>query len=170
MSNQRPDYEDCFKSAFGLTIVEIEGANGVSVECLFNALRNNSGDFRKQSKALIECLGSSGWKWRVYDGPLTKENEYKKMAEAMAARIETLAHSLHRREQLFEVVERRPYWEFRAGASEHTPQKCLAMDGVVKHYQDSIWKTHLPPCESPHCRCQVFSLSERDLARRVKKA
>ena len=67
-----PDYDDCFKSAFALAISEIKGANDVSVESLFYALKDNSGDLRKQANALIKCLGLSGWKWALYEGPLAR--------------------------------------------------------------------------------------------------
>jgi len=169
MNNKKPDYENCFKSAFGLTIAEIEGANDVTVESLFDAIKNNTGNSRKQAKALIECLGFSDWKWGAYEGQLEKESDYKKMAGAMASGVEWLAHSLYRREQLFEVAERRPNWQFRAGVHELTPQQCLENDGVIKHYRDPFWQNHLPPCGLPFCRCQVFSLSERDLARWANK-
>lgn len=170
MSGNKPNYENCFKSSFGIAISEIEGANEATVESLFNAINNNPGDFRKQAKALVGILGSSGWKWGPYEGELNKESDYKKMAQSMASSIEMLAHSLYRREQLFEVAERRPHWLFQAGADEHTPQECLEKDGVIKHFQDPFWEHSLPPCESPFCRCRVFALSERDLARRANKA
>lgn len=170
MSNHHADFDTCFKSAFGITIAEIEGANYVSVECLFRAMEKYSGNTRKQAASLIECLGTSGWKWKGYDGSLDKDSDYMKMAGALASSIEGLAHSLYRREQLLEVAESRPYWQFRAGAHERTPQSCLENDGVIKHYQDQFWQENLPPCGSRHCRCTVFSLSDRDIARLSKKS
>ena len=169
MSKKVDSYDECFKSAFGFTIAEIQGANDVSIECLFNALKNNSGNPRKQSKALVACLGLSNWKWSKYDGSLAKESDYKKMAEAMSFRIEMMAHALHRREQLSEVAQYRPHWKFEAGVHEKTPEKCLRNDGVIKHYQDPFWQDNMPPCDSPYCQCQISSLSDRDIDRLNKK-
>jgi hypothetical protein len=73
MSFEELDYEGCFKAAFGLRIGEIEGANGVPVGSLFDAISANSGNPRKQAKALMDCLGASRWRWTAYEGRLEKE-------------------------------------------------------------------------------------------------
>lgn len=165
-----PDYDACYKSAFGLTIADIQGADNVSVECLFNALRDNTGDIRKQAKALLACLGTTDWRWRGYGKPIKTEKDYKKMAEALAGRIDILSHQLYRREQLIEVAESRPYWEFVAGDEEDTPSECKDADRTIRHFTDLFWQEHLPPCGHPNCRCKVFSHSESSLQRRGKKA
>jgi hypothetical protein len=169
MPFEEPDYDGCFEAAFGLVIAEIEGGNDITVKCLFEAIRSNLGNARKQAIALIDCLGTSNWKWAPFEAPLLKESDYKKMAQSMATSTEMVAHALHRQHQILQIAHRRPYWKFKAGDTEHTPQECLQLDGVIKHYQDPFWEHHIPPC-GPLCRCQVQSLSERDLARQAKKA
>lgn len=169
MADKQMDYDDCYKFAFGLAVREIDGADNVSMTSLYDALSNYSGDSRRQSKALIECLGSSGWKWVPFENQLAKESDYLKMAKEMASSIERLAHGLHRREQLMAVAERRPYWKFRVGIGADAPQRCLDNDGAIKHYQDPFWKENMPPCGLPYCCCQVTSLSERDMKRRKQQ-
>jgi hypothetical protein len=158
------DYEGCYKVAFAIALREIQGADAVDV---FGALNESPGDLPKQAKSLVNVLGCTGWKWRPFDSPLFDEKDYLKMSKAVASRVENLAHALYRREQLSEVTEFRPYWEFKAGIHELTPQHCLNNDGLVIHFSDPIWQEFLPPCESPYCQCQVFSLSERDISRKA---
>ena len=169
MPTEEPDFDGCFEAAFGLVISEIEGVNDISVKCLFEAIRSNLGNARKQASALIECLGTSNWKWTPFAEKLLTESDFKKMAQFMATSTELVAHAFHRHQQMLQIAHRRPYWQFKAGETEHTPQECLQNDDVIKHYQDPFWQHHSPPC-GPLCRCRVHSLSERDLARHAKKA
>jgi len=160
-------YEDCWKAAFGISIAEIEGADHVVVSDIYNALRQHPGDPRKQAKALLACLGQTGWRWKRFERPPDSAKSYNEMVLYLVGRIEMLAHGLHRQQQLREVADRRPYWKFMAGPHEDTPDKCKALDGTIKHFKDPFWQDHLPPCEHATCRCQVFSLPEQDLARKV---
>ena len=93
----------------------------------------------------------------------------KCMAEALARRIDALAYSIHRKQQMLEVAEHRPYWEFMTLMDSATPEECKLLHGTIKHYTDPFWQEHYPPCWRPDCRCYVKSHSERSLAREGKK-
>ncbi|NVM20427.1 MAG: hypothetical protein HWN68_01425 [Desulfobacterales bacterium] len=231
-STPKPDFDESFKVAFGLVISEIEGADDIPVASLFNAVSAHHGDTRNQTKALLECLKGSDWKWPVYESytrgkqdviyeakvsdiegyepdellgnftvsrlkevysqclgekpksSLRKQEiireiikvanhdlllslrreiivglndpsviDKKSMAEALARRIDALAYSLHRKQQMLEVAERRPYWEFMTLMDSSTPAECKSLHGTIKHYTDPFWQEHYPPCWRPDCGC-----------------
>lgn len=169
-SAARPDYDACYKAAFGLAIAEIVGADDVAVKKVWDAVYGNAGNPRKQTKEVLSCLGATGWRWALYEDVLESEKGYKKMAEALVHFIETTAYQLHRREQLSEVAERRPFWKFDADDGEDVPERCRRVNGTIKHFTDPFWHKHLPPCGHIKCRCQVSSHSEQELKRNAKKA
>lgn len=75
------------------------------------------------------------------------------------------AYGAGRLEQLNEVVDRRPYWEWRHGNSPEPRPEHLAMDGKVFRAEEVTLAL-------PHgfgCRCQWFSLSEREFLKSGKK-
>ncbi len=160
------NYGDYWKAAFAIALSELEGVGSVPVRDIYNALQRHKGDFRKQGKALLTCLGEKGWRWKFFNKPLDSAKDYKEMALLFAARVEMLAHGLNRKQQLMEVAERRPYWEFSAGLDDEIPERCRAMNGTIKHFKDPFWQDVFPPCNHPSCTCQVLSLSERDLAKK----
>lgn len=244
---EKLDLDDSFKVAFGLVISELEGADSVSVASLFGAVRDNQGDPRKQTKALLECLHGVVWKWPTYeayvrgqqdviyeaavddiedcepeeifdkfnvsrlkemyqqcigDPPKSslRKSEMKKalaessnkellfrlrkelvaalddpkridrksMATALARRIDALAYSLHRRQQMQEIADYRPYWEFVMALDSSAPPECKSLHGTIKHYTDPFWQDYYPSCWRPDCRCRVNSHSDRSLERRGK--
>ena len=87
----------------------------------------------------------------------------KQMAEALVRKIESLAYSLHRKEQMLNVAEVRPFWEFNTSLDSSTPDECKLRHGTIKHYSDPFWQENYPPCWRPDCRCYVQSLSKRDI-------
>lgn len=64
-----------------------------------------------------------------------------------------------RAEQMLRNVELRPYWLYDAINDSRTRPNHLAMDGVIRRYDDPFWKTHFPPCGF-NCRCNCLSLTE----------
>jgi Phage Mu protein F like protein len=60
-----------------------------------------------------------------------------------------------------DTVKRRPFWQYRHGDSRVPRPTHLAMDGKV-FLADSL--SCFPPCGF-NCRCQIFSLSQRDIDR-----
>ena len=91
------------------------------------------------------------------------------MAEALARRIETLAYSLNRKQQMLDVAKFHPYWEFMTMMDSATPEECKSLHGTIKHYTDEFWEEHYPPCWRLDCRCYVKSYSKRTLDRDGKK-
>lgn len=73
------------------------------------------------------------------------------------------AHAAGRHEQMTQsdVMKLRPYWQWRHGGSREPRLSHIALDGKVFDADDLPMK---PPCGF-NCRCQVFSLSRRDLVR-----
>lgn len=63
------------------------------------------------------------------------------------------------------VVESRPYWLYNAVKDGATRPAHMAMDGMVRPYDDPIWNEWYPP-NGFNCRCRVISLSPEALARR----
>jgi len=92
----------------------------------------------------------------------------KSMAEEVVRRIDILAHSLHRKQQMLEVATLRPYWEFLTPMDSTTPPECKALHGTIKHYTDPFWQDHFTPCWRPDCGCYVQSHSKRSLEKTIK--
>lgn len=64
-----------------------------------------------------------------------------------------------------DVVTARPYWMYSAVKDSGTRPSHLAMDGVIRPYDDPIWKTWYPP-NGFRCRCKVIALSQEAVERR----
>lgn len=60
--------------------------------------------------------------------------------------------------------KRRPYLRYVAVQDERTRPQHRTWHGTVLHVDHEWWKTHYPP-NGWNCRCNVVSLSERDLKR-----
>lgn len=61
------------------------------------------------------------------------------------------------------VQQNRPWGLYRHRDSRHPRPHHLALDGKVFPLSDPIWRVIMPP-NGFGCRCQMFSLSDRDLA------
>ena len=163
------DYGDYWKAAFAIALSELEGVGSVPVRDIYNALPATQRRFSETGKALLTCLGEKGWRWKFFNKPLDSAKDYKEMALLFAARVEMLAHGLNRKQQLMEVAERRPYWEFSAGLDDEIPERCRAMNGTIKHLKSPSGKTfsrpatiRLVPVKSCRCRKETL-LKERDI-------
>lgn len=65
-----------------------------------------------------------------------------------------------------EVLEKRPYWQWRHGNSARPRPAHVALDGKVMSADQMFFQVGgFPPCGF-NCRCKVFSLSPRDLSQR----
>lgn len=62
------------------------------------------------------------------------------------------------------VLAARPYWEYRHGDSAHPRPMHLSWNGTVLPADHPWWQTHYTP-NGWGCKCKVFALSGRDLAR-----
>ena len=67
--------------------------------------------------------------------------------------------------QIQRVKAQRPYLRYMAIMDRRTRPEHAAWHDTVLHVDDPFWRTHFPP-NGWNCRCQVQSLSERDLKRR----
>lgn len=56
------------------------------------------------------------------------------------------------------------HFEYIATEDDHVRASHLALNGLILPKEDPFWKDHFPPWEWG-CRCQVESLSQRDVAR-----
>lgn len=63
-----------------------------------------------------------------------------------------------------DVLKHRPFWEYRHGDSRVPRPHHLDKDGLVLRADDPWWNYWYPP-NGWGCKCKVFSLSKRDLAR-----
>lgn len=62
-------------------------------------------------------------------------------------------------EQFVENAESRQYLQYDAINDTRVRPSHLAMDGVIRRWDDPFWKTHSPP-NGYRCRCSLFSLTE----------
>lgn len=69
-----------------------------------------------------------------------------------------------RYEQLMEVRERRPYWQYIHSGSENPRLQHQAWDGMILRWDDPWWRTNMPT-NGWGCGCRVRALGERDLQR-----
>lgn len=115
-------------------------------------------EFRKDFDALVKrhgwaYKGGRGWRTRViYETNLRtayQAGRYRQMTDP-------------------DVLAARPWWEYRHGDSIHPRELHLSWDRKVLAADDPWWKTHYP-MNGWGCKCKVFALSPRDLARLGKK-
>lgn len=67
-----------------------------------------------------------------------------------------------------EVLKTRPYWQYRTAGDGRVREAHAAMDEKVYRADDPIWNVWYPP-NGFRCRCQVVTLSERQLRQRGLK-
>lgn len=75
------------------------------------------------------------------------------------------AYAAGRWEQIQQVKAKRPYLQWRHGGSRDPRPLHLALDRQVFRADDPFWQTMGNPPIGFGCRCQIFTLSDRDLAR-----
>lgn len=76
------------------------------------------------------------------------------------------SYAAGRHEQMRAVATTRPYWQWRHGGSAHPRPQHLALDGKVFRHDDPFWQSFGSPPQGYGCRCSLFTLSDRDVARR----
>lgn len=75
-----------------------------------------------------------------------------------------------RYQQMKNITQRRPYWQYKHSNQVADPRpEHQAWDGLILRHDDPWWQTHYPP-NGWGCRCKVYALSDRDLARQGKDA
>lgn len=63
--------------------------------------------------------------------------------------------------------ETRPYLMYDAINDSRVRSNHLAMNGIIRRWDDPLWKTHFPP-NGINCRCSIRSLSEDQAKERSK--
>lgn len=62
------------------------------------------------------------------------------------------------------ILKARPFWKYVAVKDGSTRPAHKAMDGRVFHHDNPVWRVWYPP-NGFNCRCQVISLSQREVDR-----
>ena len=62
------------------------------------------------------------------------------------------------------ILKARPFWKYIAIKDGLTRPDHLAMNGKIFHHEDPIWQTWKPP-NGFNCRCDVVTLSQREITR-----
>lgn len=62
-------------------------------------------------------------------------------------------------EQFIDNRENRPYLQYDAVNDHRVRPSHLAMDGVIRRWDDPFWKTHSPQ-NGFNCRCNLFSITD----------
>jgi uncharacterized protein with gpF-like domain len=114
-------------------------------------------DFRKDFDAIVRRYGWS------YHGTRNWRSEL-----IYSTNIRT-AYAAGRWQQMTDpdVLAQRPYWIYKHGDSRVPRPEHLAWHNLVLPADDPWWKTHYPP-NGWGCKCRVFSVGSRDLARMGK--
>ena len=73
-----------------------------------------------------------------------------------------LIYSAQRFRQMIEVKDSRPFWQYLTVADGEVRPSHAALHGVIKPFDDPLWKVWFPP-NSKKCRCAVVSLSEDEM-------
>jgi SPP1 gp7 family putative phage head morphogenesis protein len=111
-------------------------------------------DFRKQWDSIVEkhgwaYVGGRNWRTRIVYETNTRQ-----------------AYNAARWEQITDpdVLKTRPYLYYKHGDSVHPRPLHLAWDGTVLPADDPWWGTNYPQ-NGWGCKCKVFSVGNRDIAR-----
>ena len=67
-----------------------------------------------------------------------------------------------------DVVSERPYWLYSAVNDSATRPSHMAMNGIIRRFDDPIWEEWYPP-NGFRCRCKVIALSKEAAQRRGLK-
>lgn len=128
---------------YAFTVTEYEKQN--QVEAVFNSLieaKEQNRSFKEWKSALLE-KGFS----------VSDLTYWQNMRAAQGA---------GRYAQMMEDVDIAPYWQLICVKDVKTRQEHLAMNGLIRRYDDPIWDTWYPP-NGYRCRCTVRSLSREYL-------
>lgn len=112
-------------------------------------------EFRKDFRKIVKkhgwtYNGTEGWRTRIiYDTNLTS------------------SYQAGRYEQLQEVKEYMPYWEYVHTQSEHERKAHKELDGTVLPADHEFWKSHYPP-NGFNCKCTVHAHNEHTLKKQGK--
>ncbi|MDI3547897.1 MAG: hypothetical protein PWR10_1549 [Halanaerobiales bacterium] len=128
---------------------------------VYNALQdaiNEGTPIREFQSQVEDIFTKKGWQDAESRSPYRIQNIYR-------TNIQKVFNAGRYKQQMDpDVLKNRPYWQYDAVNDSRTRPNHLAMDGIVKRYDDPFWETHYPP-NGFQCRCSVRSRSARDLKR-----
>lgn len=112
--------------------------------------------FREQFRDIVR---KHGWSYNGGEGWRSRVIYHTNMQTSYQA---------GRYQQMQQITQRRPYWQYKHSNLVEDPRpEHQAWDGLTLRHDDPFWKTHYPP-NGWGCRCKVYALSDRDLARQGK--
>jgi SPP1 gp7 family putative phage head morphogenesis protein len=130
------------------------------------------GEFKRN---LIPTLQKKGWFTPKGETPQVELPDGTIRKRLTPWRLETIyrtnlqsAYSVGRYQQMMDVAQDRPYWQYHAIMDSRTRPAHAAMDGKVYDHRHPIWNTWYPP-NGFNCRCFVSTLSARQVAERGLK-
>lgn len=87
--------------------------------------------------------------------------DYKEMCSAFANKVSLTAYGVMRRQQMLEMADRHPMWQFIVNEREGMPKECRKLHDKTFRYDDPFWDTNYPPCAWPECSCRVRVVMHR---------
>lgn len=142
-------------------------------------------------KTLLECCPKTPWDWPAYASHIAKklaedEDEYddpedaptaddvrefhrdelKDRVEHLYGKLRSNFYALYRKSQIDELKEFRPFWQIKGDCSDPLNRDVIR----TRHADDGAWAGERVPwsCDKLLCRCDVYALSPRELARYVE--
>lgn len=123
---------------------------------------------------LRPCVPASGWRWDAYeafrseDGQVFSRDQWQDMVGHVADKLLVEYMALHRKQQMDELMEFRPYrlMKGRCACSESRTHQEAWHCAVARHADDLLWQESEVPwdCAKLYCRCDVYALSEREFS------
>lgn len=120
--------------------------------------------------ALKEGLPFAGFKQRTTDA--LQKHGYNTRDDGSPWRLDVIyrtnmqsAFMGARYEQMVDLQDKLPYWEYVAVSDNRTRPAHRAINGIILRSDDSFWATNYPP-NGYLCRCRVRAVSLRQLKRR----
>lgn len=152
---------------------------------LLNNQAQISASFKNRPEALkelLECCPSTPWEWPAYAAYIAEKlsedepdelddvrefhrDERHDMVEHVYDKLRSNFYALYRKQQIDRIIEFNPYWQITGDCSDPFNRDVIR----TRYAGDAAWEGECVPwsCERLYCRCQVYALSPRELARYV---
>ncbi len=168
------DYKDLQKEAHqkAFTVAKIMNLDVVSdIQSSLIKAMNEGQSFKKWKNELIPLLQQKGWYGK------------KDVVNPQTGEVKTTYIGSRRLRTIFETNMRTSYAQGRANniygsSNEYIIYSAIldsrtridhrALNGIVKHRNDTFWQKHFPP-NGWNCRCYVKSISKKELEKRGLK-
>jgi SPP1 gp7 family putative phage head morphogenesis protein len=118
---------------------------------------------------LEPTLERRGWLTPTGEGALITLPDGTVQKRLTPWRLETIfntnlssAYSVGRYEQIMQVADRRPWWQYMTVGDSHVRPEHAALHGLVWRYDHPVWDRIYPP-NGFNCRCYIKTLSNGQL-------